>query len=482
MKVIVKYVNLSELTPYPSNPRKISEAAMADLCQSISEDPLYFETRPIICSNRTGQHVIIAGEKRFIAANRLGMKDAPVAVIPNLTEADEIRILLKDNGSFGEWDWDLFKEYGYSALPVSGWGVDIPEAFSSDSMEMDSEEEKKSLKERFIIPPFSILDSRQGYWQGRKHTWISLGIKSEESREDMQTSGSFAGSVPRYYDYKKKAERKAGRELSNKEFEREFLMDMLPKDTQLAYTSTGGMLSIFDPVLCELAYRWFCPDGGTVLDPFAGGSVRGIVAGHLGFGYFGVDLRESQVSANRVQKELIIPDANVSWAQGNSVNIDRLFPDKADMVFSCPPYFDLEVYSDSDEDLSNMSWEEFKTQYAQIIEKSVKALKDDSFACFVVGDVRDEKGFYRDFVGYTTECFEKSGAKLYNEIILINVAGSLPIRVAKQFNVSRKVGKCHQNVLVYYKGNPKNIKDKFKELDFSDDELLSAFSDGEMLN
>ena len=28
--------------------------------------------------------------------------------------------------------------------------------------------------------------------------------------------------------------------------------------------------SIFDPVLCEIAYRWFSPVGGLILDPFAG--------------------------------------------------------------------------------------------------------------------------------------------------------------------------------------------------------------------
>ena len=45
--------------------------------------------------------------------------------------------------------------------------------------------------------------------------------------------------------------------------------------------------SIFDPVLCELAYRWYCPPGGVILDPFAGGSVRGIVASKLGRRYVG---------------------------------------------------------------------------------------------------------------------------------------------------------------------------------------------------
>src|SRR5690348_7500784 len=62
-------------------------------------------------------------------------------------------------------------------------------------------------------------------------------------------------------------------------------------------TQTGT--SIFDPVLCELSYRWFCPPGGKILDPFAGGSVRGIVASCLGFEYTGVELRAEQVAANQ---------------------------------------------------------------------------------------------------------------------------------------------------------------------------------------
>jgi len=43
-----------------------------------------------------------------------------------------------------------------------------------------------SLRERFIIPPFSVLDARSGYWQARKRAWLSLGIQSELGRgEDL---------------------------------------------------------------------------------------------------------------------------------------------------------------------------------------------------------------------------------------------------------------------------------------------------------
>ena len=137
-------------------------------------------------------------------------------------------------------------------------------------------------------------------------------------------------------------------------------------------------------------------------------------------------------------------------------------------IFSCPPYFDLEVYSDDPEDLSNMDWNVFKDEYKKIIQRTVSHLKENRFACFVVGDIRDEKGFYRNFTGYTIECFQEAGAALYNEIVLINVAGSLPIRVGRQFSSSRKVGKCHQNVYVFFKGDPKTIKTYFSEIEVSD--------------
>lgn len=241
----------------------------------------------------------------------------------------------------------------------------------------------------------------------------------------------------------------------------------------------GSGTSIFDPVLCEVCYQWFCPAGGMVVDPFAGGSVRGIVAQKLGFGYIGIDLRPEQVEANRQQAEAIFgANPQPVWVVGNSLQIDRHCSGvAADLVFSCPPYFDLEVYSDDPEDLSTLEWEEFQRQYREIVAKSVALLRPNRFAIFVVGDVRDKRGFYRNLPGETIAAFAAAGAGLYNEIVLANVAGSLPIRVGKQFNSGRKIGKMHQNVLVFYNGDPKAISTEFGELDFTGiDALLGANS------
>lgn len=212
--------------------------------------------------------------------------------------------------------------------------------------------------------------------------------------------------------------------------------------------------SIFDPVLCELNYRWFCPSGGKILDPFAGGSVRGIVASCLGYEYTGVELRAEQVAANTAQAH-IGAGPEPKWITGDSREIGTLAAGQYDMLFSCPPYADLEVYSDNPADLSTLPYAEFRAAYETIIKESCALLKPDRFAVFVVGDVRGKDGNYYGFPWHTIEAFQKAGLHLYNEAILVTAAGSLPIRAGKQFRSGRKLGKTHQNVLCFVKGDGK---------------------------
>jgi 16S rRNA G966 N2-methylase RsmD len=213
--------------------------------------------------------------------------------------------------------------------------------------------------------------------------------------------------------------------------------------------------SIFDPVLTELAYRWFCPEGGKILDPFAGGSVRGIVAAFLGYQYTGVDLSGRQLEANEEQAQTILSEGNPKpiWIAGDSQGISKLAPGQYDFVFSCPPYGDLEVYSEDPRDLSTKTHAEFLKAFRSIVSQCVAMLKADRFGCFVVGDFRDARGFYRNFVASTVAAFQDAGAMLYNDAVLVTAVGSLPIRVGKQFGAYRKLGKTHQNVLVFCKGD-----------------------------
>lgn len=218
--------------------------------------------------------------------------------------------------------------------------------------------------------------------------------------------------------------------------------------------ASGAGTSIFDPVLCELAYAWWCPPGGLVLDPFAGGSVRGIVAAMMRRRYRGIDLSERQIQANRAQAADILDDSALAaceWIVGDASDLSC--PDPADFIFTCPPYFDLERYSDDPRDLSNMDPPAFLAAYREIIRKASARLRDNRFACIVVGDVRAPDGAYRNLPGETIAAFQAAGLALYNEAILVTAAGSLPIRAGRQFELSRKLGKTHQNVFCFVKGS-----------------------------
>lgn len=231
----------------------------------------------------------------------------------------------------------------------------------------------------------------------------------------------------------------------------------------------GSGTSIFDPVLCELAYRWFCPPAGLVLDPFAGGSVRGVVASRLGRQYVGVELRPEQVEANRQQGDALCGDPMPVWHVGDSADIGRLCRGvDADFVFSCPPYADLERYSDDPRDLSAMAWPAFREGYGRIVAEAVALLRPDRFAAFVVGDVRGPDGFYRGLPWATIEAFEAAGARLYNEFILVTTVGSLPIRTGRAFARSRKAGKTHQQLLVFCKGDPMKAAEAVGDIEFGD--------------
>lgn len=278
----------------------------------------------------------------------------------------------------------------------------------------------------FDVPPFSVVGSRGAAkgerWHDRKRYWNDLGIRSEIGRDPAIVSGDMADtSVYR---------RRAGRSKQTKRH-------------------PGP--SVFDPVLCELAYRWFCPPGGRVLDPFAGGSVRGIVASRLGFEYVGVDIRPDQISANRQQLHLAA-SPTPTWVEGDARNLDGV-SGAFDFIFTCPPYGDMEQYSADVRDLSAMEWPEYVGAIQESICVMLQRLRSDRFAAVVVSDVRDPSGVYRRLPGIVAEAFSSAGAGLYNEVVYLQPIASAPLRSQGPFIASRKVTRTHQLLLVFVKGN-----------------------------
>lgn len=298
------------------------------------------------------------------------------------------------------------------------------------------------LANKFGWPPFSILNTISWDWQRRKDEWESLGIYSTVGRD-----------VKRYNATPTNVFSSRGKEAKQAE-----------------------SISTFDPFLCELMYKWFSKEGMSILDPFAGGSVRGIVASILGRKYFGVDLSKTQVEANRQQYDQLQESysdisGDCEWFTGDSYDLLADLSLGFDMVFTCPPYYNMEKYSSDDRDLSNLpTYEEFLSRYSLILSRSADMLKPNSFFVIVVSEIRKDSHNIAesDFYGFVpdTICILKNqcGLKYYNEIILENNIGSLPIRAPKNFNRSRKIGRHHQNILVFYKGDLSKIEQKFGEV------------------
>jgi len=289
-----------------------------------------------------------------------------------------------------------------------------------------------ALSNEFIIPPFSVFDAASKDWANRRRQWGRLDLLKV-----------------------------TGRDLDMSYHTEKILKDLMG--------TTSDNTSRFDPVLAEVMYTWFAADEGMVLDPFAGGHVRGIVACMLGYGYVGIDLSERQVDDNyRRLKEYGGMGRYPSWLVGDSTRMKKVLvnapsrqkhPGPGDdteygFVFSCPPYFDLEKYTDNPNDLSNMSWEQFQENYRQCIWNACSRLADDSFAAFVVGDLRDENGLLRNLPGVTIEAFQDSGVHFYNDIVMTDPLGSAILRARRNF-ITGKVSKVHQYVLVFVKGDPR---------------------------
>jgi hypothetical protein len=277
------------------------------------------------------------------------------------------------------------------------------------------------------------------------------------------------GGDPTFYPAKARMEKVLGRTLTSAEFIRDYY--------QGSSSRLQSGTSIFDPVLAELLIRWFSPPGGLIVDPFAGGSVRGLVAAVLGRRYAGTDLSASQITANQRQAEYLLrgsgpfrsqpspswhlSDASDAWQLG-----DPFSTGSADFLLACPPYFDTEQYSDDARDLSNMSWPDFARTYRNIVDQFCSFLKPDRFAAFVVGDTRDKDGHLRGLPQLTVEAFRLAGFALYNDAILVTPVGTVAVRCQRFFTGTRKLGRTHQKVLVFVKGSAKRATEAIGPVEF----------------
>jgi len=156
----MQYRKLNELKKLPNNPRIIRDKQFKTLCDSIRDNPKYFEARPIILSDRTGEMVIIAGNQRYEAAKSLKLKEVPTFLIEGLDEAKEREIIIRDNISNGEFDWDILANDGWDDLPLADWGVDLPEDWLKPVEEIEPPVLRDGDRAPFIQMTFTLHDTQ----------------------------------------------------------------------------------------------------------------------------------------------------------------------------------------------------------------------------------------------------------------------------------------------------------------------------------
>ena len=417
-------INIDDLTEFQGELKERSAGDIEKIIKSIKKHGFSF---PFFVWKNDGKNNVLDGHGRLLALKQMAAAGEEIPALPCVyisakDEAEAKEKLLKLNIQYGHMTADSVAAF-LGDIQIDLNDLALPDGVL-DLAKIDKEnieKTKSTLREQFLVPPFSVLDTRQGYWQDRKKQWKSIGIKSEVGRDNKML---------------KHLKENAQKVNDGKE-------------------NTLSEVSIFDPVLCETMYTWFGKPNGTILDPFAGGSVRGIVASYKQMNYTGFDIRPEQIEANEAQK--YICDGNEHpprWILCDSREMNTRLNDgeQFDMIFSCPPYADLEKYSDLDGDISNKEYPQFLELYRDIIAKACSHLKNNRFAVFVVGEVRNRKsGAYQNFVSDTIKAFEDAGLKYYNEIILVNVAGGKAYTAGHDAKISRKIAKVHQNILCFFK-------------------------------
>ena len=130
---MTKKVHISKIQENKKNPRIIKGYKFEKLVKSIKDFPKMMELRPIIVND---QNVILGGNMRYKAAVEAGLTEVFIVQAKDLTEKQQEEFIIKDNSSFGEWDWDLLANE-WEVKELSEWGLDLPKIYFDEDKEPD---------------------------------------------------------------------------------------------------------------------------------------------------------------------------------------------------------------------------------------------------------------------------------------------------------------------------------------------------------
>lgn len=158
---------------------------------------------------------------------------------------------------------------------------------------------------------------------------------------------------------------------------------------KMALMGSKYEVSIFNPHLAQMILSAYCPQMANIFDPFGGGGTRGFIASAMGHTYTGVEVRPEEVERIHQQQHKLENDFKMVVGDCRAYDIE---PEAFDFSYTCPPYYDLEVYSDLIDDMSTApSYEEFLQMIKQAFEVTFRGLKPGSLAIWVVATLGIKK-------------------------------------------------------------------------------------------
>lgn len=217
---------------------------------------------------------------------------------------------------------------------------------------------------------------------------------------------------------------------------------------KMALLGSKYTTSIFNPHLAQMVYSAYCEPKSKVYDPFGGGGTRGFIASAMGHNYTGIEIRPDEVERIKDRQaelgvffDIVCADSQEYKPQENTF----------DFAFTCPPYYNLEVYSAIDGDMSNVaSYEEFLGMLKRSMEKVYLGLKPDSLFVMLVGNFRDRYGDVMHFNGDSVRIGLELGFKLHDELIFWG-ASDVAYQRLGQFVANRRSVRVHEYLLIFKK-------------------------------
>ena len=145
-------IDIKKVKVNPDNPRVIKDHKFKKLVKSIQEFPKMLKLRPIVVNDDL---VVLGGNMRLRACKEAGLKEVYILRASELSEEEQNEFIIKDNSSFGEWDWDILAN-DFDADLLSDWGLDIDlEAFGI-------EETPEAKEDDYDIPDEIQTDIKYG--------------------------------------------------------------------------------------------------------------------------------------------------------------------------------------------------------------------------------------------------------------------------------------------------------------------------------